>query len=391
MGKKNKTRDKMKKTVAWDRPIYLYLQVKADDDSDDNSVSCLWFVIEDGRRPRQISGCEEIDDDDDNKVIFRRLDLPEFDDDYLRLPLSVVVLDSRLFMISGYQCRKRDCSGVKSYIGYDYLDLKPSYEGKEWRSEQGVSFPSHESLACCKDGLIYTLGQECCHRLDPRSGVCSEFPATCGFRTQLGISNKYIYTYSLGIYNLLFRYDLEKNEWDCISSRFWGLWGPGVVISDDSYLLCFGTMKPTDKFSEQLGVYVFDIRQRQWLDEPVEGLDDALPVIPDTYESWERHLYLNDLPRLFQIGTKRFAFVWEERFVRGQGLLHCHKFTIDHIPCSSSSSSSHRTNNQPTSFVARIVSSGSLPLQRAGLLGCAVGIESYSRGKGTVDHLHLRS
>ncbi|PRQ32722.1 hypothetical protein RchiOBHm_Chr5g0049591 [Rosa chinensis] len=146
MGKKNKTRDKKKKKkVARDRPIYLYVEVKADD----NSVSCLWFVIEDGRRPRQISGSEEIDDDD--KVIFRRLDLPEFDDYYLRLPRSVVVLDSRLFMIGGSQCRKRDCS-VESYIGYDYLDLKPSYVAKEWRSEQGVSFPSQQSVARYKDG-----------------------------------------------------------------------------------------------------------------------------------------------------------------------------------------------------------------------------------------------
>ncbi|KAM5551496.1 hypothetical protein ABKV19_026376 [Rosa sericea] len=309
-------------------------------------------------------------------VIFRRLDLPEFDDYYLRLPRSVVVLDSRLFMIGGSQCRKRDCSGVEPYIGYDYLDLKPSYVAKEWRSEQGVSFPSQQSVACYKDGLIYTLGHGGCHRLNPRSGVRSEFPATCGFRTQLGMSNKYIYTYSLGIYNLLSRYDLEKNEWDCISSSFWGLWGPGVVISGDSYLLCFGTMKPTERFSGQPGVYVFDIRQRQWLDEPVKGLDDALPVIPDTYEPLERHLYLYDLPRVFQIGTKRFALVWEEHSVKDDDCrLHCHKFTIDHIPCSSSS---HQTNNQPTSFVARIVSNGVLTLKDTGLLGCTVGIESYS-------------
>lgn len=374
VGMEKKTSDK-KQSDARDRPIYL--QVKGE------HKSCLWIVIEDGRRPReeestrqrQSSGSE----DDDDKVIFRQLNLPQFD--YDRFPNSLVVLNSRLYLIGGSK-RTTKMGGLEPYCGYDYLDL--GKEETEWRWGQEGSFAAYyqtDSVACCKDGLIYILEPRECYRMDPRGGglraeLPSKFPTDFGTTPQLlGISDKNIYAYShgygcVGGSSIMVRYDLEKNEWDCLFTGFWGIWASGVVLYGDSYLLCFGTDHPTDRSSHtDIGVYVFDIRRRQWLDEPVKGLDGALPVLPDVED---KHLYLESfLPCMFQIGTHRFALVWDKSLEEPDRCeLHCHKFTFDHTPCSSSSSSL-----QP-SFVARLLSDGVLTIDipPSRLLGCTVAM-----------------
>ncbi|KAL6205103.1 hypothetical protein ACLB2K_022367 [Fragaria x ananassa] len=195
------------------------------------------------------------------------------------------------------------------------------------------------------------------------------------------ISNKYIYAYSKGARsNTLVRFDLEKKEWECLYRNFWGRLAPGVVLYGDSYLVCFGTKKPTcnSLFSQQPGLYVFDIHQRQWLDEPVKGLDDAIPVIPEGFE--EDPVYDYFLPLLFQIGTERFALVWDDYLENVGCELHCHKFTLDYTPSSGSNCTTEK-NQQPTSFVARRLSNGVLIQQDGTLLGCTVGM--HDRGTDT--------
>nr|XP_011467771.1 PREDICTED: uncharacterized protein LOC101301121 isoform X2 [Fragaria vesca subsp. vesca] len=382
MGIERKTRTmemmgtREKKKVEWDRPIYL--QVRAED------KSCLWFVIEDGRRPRE-QGSEENDDDDD-KVIFHGLDLPQLD--YLPLPNSLVVLNSRLYMIGGRKYTGRRGS-VQYSFGYDHVDLSEQASKQQWRFEKDEwTLYSTGSVACSDDGLVYTLAPRRCYRFrfDPRSGgdVRSEFPSE--FPIELGvaphlvsISNKYIYAYSKGARsNTLVRFDLEKKEWECLYRNFWGRLAPGVVLYGDSYLVCFGTKKPTcsSLFSQQPGLYMFDIRQSQWLDQPVKGLDDALPVIPEGFE--EDRVYNYFLPLLFQIGTQRFALVWGDYLENVGCEIHCHKFTFDYTPSGGSDGTTEK-NHPPTSFVARRLSNGVLIQQDGTLLGCTVGISARSQ------------
>ncbi|KAK9913672.1 hypothetical protein M0R45_037482 [Rubus argutus] len=92
LGMEKKTRDK-KQAGARDRPIYLQVQGE--------HKSCLWFVIEDGRRPREQENGKTTSrsEENDDKVIFRQLNLPQFD--YDRFPNSLVVLKSRLYLIGG--------------------------------------------------------------------------------------------------------------------------------------------------------------------------------------------------------------------------------------------------------------------------------------------------
>ncbi|KAL6136957.1 hypothetical protein ACLB2K_062252 [Fragaria x ananassa] len=351
-------RTREKKKVEWDRPIYL--QVKAGD------KSCLWFVIEDGRRPRERS---EENDDDDDKVIFRELDLPQLD--YLPLRNSLVVLNSRLYMIGGHKYNGRRGS-LQYSIGYDHLDLLEQASKQQWRFEKDEwSLYSTGSVACSEEGLVYTLApRRCCSGGDFRSEFPSGFPIELGVAPHLvSISNKYIYAYSKGaVSNTLVRFDLEKKEWECLYRNFW---------------VCFGTKKPTcsSLFSQQPGLYVFDIRRRQWLDEAVKGLDDALPVIPEGFE--EDPVYDYFLPLLFQIGTERFALVWDDYLENVGCELHCHKFTFDYTPSSGNNCTTEK-NQQQTSFVARRLSNGVLIQQDGTLLGCTVGIESSAQEKGTM-------
>ncbi|KAL6135195.1 hypothetical protein ACLB2K_067423 [Fragaria x ananassa] len=327
-----------KKKVDWDRPIYL--QVKADD------KLCLWFVIEDGRRPRE-QGSEENDDDDD-KVIFRGLDLPQLD--YLPLPNSLVVLNSRLYMIGGHKYNGRRGS-LQYSIGYNHLDLLEEASKQQWRFEKDEwTLYSTGSVACSDDGLVYTLAPRRCYsfRFDPRSGgdVLSEFPSE--FPIELGvaphlvsISNKYIYAYSKG--DLIPWFDLIWRKRSGSAS---------IGISGVAWLPEWCST-------------------RQWLDEPVKGLDDALPVIPEGFE--EDPVYDYFLPLLFQIGTERFALVWDDYLENVGCELHCHKFTLDYTPSSGSNCTTEK-NQQPTSFVARRLSNGVLIQQDGTLLGCTVGM-----------------
>ncbi|KAL6140180.1 hypothetical protein ACLB2K_058481 [Fragaria x ananassa] len=358
--RKTRTMERMgTRENKWDRPIYL--QVKAGD------KLCLWFVIEDGRRPRE-QGSEENDDDDD-KVIFRGVDLPQLD--YLPLPNSLVVLNSRLYMIGGHKYNGRRGS-LQYSIGYNHLDLLEEASKQQWRFDKDEwTLYSTGSVACSDDGLVYTLAPRRCYsfRFDPRSGRDVRVAPHL-----VSISNKYIYAYSKGARsNTLVRFDLEKKEWECLYRNFWGRLAPGVVLYGDSYLVCFGTKKPTcsSLFSQQPGLYVFDIHQRQWLDEPVKGLDDAIPVIPEGFE--EDPVYDYFLPLLFQIGTERFALVWDDYLENVGCELHCHKFTLDYTPSSGSNCTTEK-NQQPTSFVARRLSNGVLIQQDGTLLGCTVGM-----------------
>ena len=146
--------------------------------------------------------------------------------------------------------------------------------------------------------------------------------------------------------NVMLSFDLESGKWDddLLDDDFWGEWSPGVVLYEDRYLFSFGTRSPKRRpipeepednpmrvedveevryrEEEVPGIYVFDLKRRQWLSEPVQGLPNDGSVIPLVY----RPLLttpdtLRFSPQLFQIrndddhhlasvGAKRSTLFW---------------------------------------------------------------------------------
>ncbi|KAL6131411.1 hypothetical protein ACLB2K_069787 [Fragaria x ananassa] len=345
-------------TTTRDSPLYIRVR---------EGKSSIWFVIEDKRQQQQ--------QEDDDEIVFRQLDFPELG--YQRFLASLVVLNSKLYLIGGTKINlnKPTCPVPvgEPVREYEYLNLQE--RRPRWRRQPFRRFLCNQHLASSKDGLIYGLGPQS-HVIDPalRFGVIhTDLPKIIDEYNHspqpLAISKNKIYAYSRGGYpnfqHYLFSYDMEDKKWDCIFKNFWGDWATGVVLSGDSYLIAYGSRHPIEWKRDKPGVWIFDICRRQWLDEPVKGLDEALPVIPDwAYGDWERG-YIYYLPRMFEIGTQRFALLWEESDDESYKL-HCHKFILQ-APTSA---------DEP--FVAQPLSNKVITLNGGNnkILGCTVGLET---------------
>ncbi|KAL6131407.1 hypothetical protein ACLB2K_069783 [Fragaria x ananassa] len=354
-------------TKTKDRPLYIWVG---------EGKSSIWFVIEDK--------CQEQQQEDDDEIVFRQLDFPELG--YQRFLASLVVLNSKLYLIGGTKINlnKTTCPVPvgEPVSEYEYLNLQE--RRLRWRRQPFRRFLYTQHLASCKDGLIYGLGPHS-YVIDPalRFGVIHtdlpKIPGEHGHSPQpLAISKNKIYAYSRGgvypnLQHYLFSYDMEEKTWECIFKNFWGDWATGVALSGDTYLIAYGSRHPIEWKKDRPGVWVFDIRRRQWLDEPVEGLDEALPVIPDWVYEEVGYVYVYYLPCLFQIGEHRFALIWEESDEESDDeiyKLHCHKFTLQ-APTS--------TDQQ---FVAQQLSNKIITLNGGNnkILGCTVGCMGTEQG-----------
>ncbi|KAL6494893.1 hypothetical protein OROGR_030812 [Orobanche gracilis] len=280
---------------------------------------------QDGRQARSISGSGSRSNAADDDIIFRRIELPQLPD--RRFPYSLVVIDSKLYLMGGYKY-----IGEPRPIpvrGYEVVNLEG---GKRWHHEPLSKYVNPtEHLASCKDGLICGLGRRP-YILNPAGPVTTtDMPLSCDVevphtqgRSQGGSGRG-----RKG--RILVRYDLEANKWDPFCVFFWGDCSIGVVLEQDSYLVTYGTRHPVKLENDKPGVWVFDIRRGEWLDEPVKGLDKALPVIPHWDPGYEflAYGYEYDLPRLYQVGNeRRLAMVWQELASDDRVNIHCHKFTL---------------------------------------------------------------
>lgn len=285
---------------------------------------------------------------------------------------SFVAVNSCLYFIGLRRCRNQVIAK-----GYMFLDL--NIEERRWRWEQNGEFYniSHCGALACEDGFIYTVGVGRTYRVDPTTGasvVIPQFPEELGSVPSLiWASEKKLLGYAMrrGIdgANLLVCCDLESGgKWEALTEKpFWGYWSKGVLLYD-RYLFSFGLGHPyEDDRLRTANVYVFDIEQRQWLPEPVDGLPNdgkVLPFIPPKTELGVGNVN----PYLFLIGVDqglpKLALVWAT-CEGGQGTVYCTKFIIS------------RDDSTVSLFKARIVSSGVHLLGKdTWFLKCAARVES---------------
>lgn len=139
------------------------------------------------------------------------------------------------------------------------------------------------------------------------------------------------------------------------------IWNPaeanGGVLLFDRYLFSFGFGHPYDfGRSWTTNVYVFDIEERQWLPEPVDGLPNDGTVLPEI-QTEQDYPPLHVKPRLFLIGWEqglpKLALVWASYYT--QVCVHCTKFIINPDDTTSSlfkvtilSKGSHKLGNDTT-------------------------------------------
>lgn len=137
------------------------------------------------------------------------------------------------------------------------------------------------------------------------------------------------------------------------------------------------------------GVYVFDMKKREWLDEPVEGLRTDGTVLPRSYMARPG---VDDIgpyysPYLLQIGQqndRKLALLWERQYPDPESrgprcLLIWSKFILNAVfPDPDPDTSDQSTSNQCKSpcFYADSLSNGLCPLDvwTDQLLNCAAGM-----------------
>ncbi|KAL6189742.1 hypothetical protein ACLB2K_036144 [Fragaria x ananassa] len=308
-----------------------------------------WYVIEEK---------SAIDVDDDNTMIgcdsnndrVRRLDFPCSDLEPSIFSSNLVVINSTLYLIGG--TTGTVTGGVKDeHIAYRHLDLDLGEKG-EWRPAGG-------------------------NMLGYQYGGASVGPDGKSF---------FIYTIGGGANggNLIYCFDLKSRRWDVLDlgDNFRGDWSAGVVLFEDSYLFSFGSQNPTrEEDAEVPGIYVFDVENRRWLSEPVEGLPTDGKVLPVIYEP-EPHLDPDEFvdvafsPFLLQIGKQehnKLALLWDGHGTHpeshgAQLNLVWSKFVLN---CRTST-----TAQQDPYFYASSVSSGYCPLDDCtpDIVNCATGM-----------------
>lgn len=82
----------------------------------------------------------------------------------------------------------------------------------------------------------------------------------------------------------LFSFDTITHDWNVLDdSLFVSNLAPGVVLRyvGFSYLFSFAVHHPNHLWEGAPSIYVFDIVGREWLPEPVEGLEEIHPNIKD--------------------------------------------------------------------------------------------------------------
>ncbi|KAL6223839.1 hypothetical protein ACLB2K_002697 [Fragaria x ananassa] len=258
-----------------------------------------WYVIEEKSSPTESSdeviGCES------ERDRVRRLSLPDED----LLTSNVAVLNSRLYLISGYYDPR---------VGYRHISVDSGVKEMKWQEGFGeLAYPKNGGAAVGPDGYIYSVGER---QYRFRLGEWEQLPVPpqgwSPFLSQeflhsqrlLALTKKKLYVYTESRTNIMLSFDLESGKWDegSLDDNFEGYWSPGVVLYD-RYLFSLGTRSPKlnseiiaankkrdlegkQKILEEEvgGVYVFDLEKRQWLHEPVQGLPKDGTVIPWNFQ-----------------------------------------------------------------------------------------------------------
>jgi len=116
------------------------------------------------------------------------------------------------------------------------------------------------------------------------------------------------------------------------------------------------------------GIYVFDLKQREWLAEPVQSLPNNGTVIPVPYQPYpESPNFKRFSPQLFQIrndNEHHLAVLWDSLVENNCRLIWC-KFILDVSP-------------DTPGFYAHSLSRGFCPLDEktCSILNCAVGMQA---------------
>ncbi|KAL6189741.1 hypothetical protein ACLB2K_036143 [Fragaria x ananassa] len=345
------------------------------------SDKIYWYVIEEK---------SAIDVDDENTMIgcesdtdrVRRLDFLCSDFDEEALSINLAVKNSTVYLIGG-----RVTGGSNDeHIAYRHLDLdSDSGEEGDWRPAIG-----NGGASVGPDGYIYTVGDFEIYRFSTYGKFHEELIPPAGMKHSrlLGLSRKKLFIYTLGGGanggNLIYCFDLKSTRCDVLDlgDNFRGDWSAGVVLFEDSYLFSFGSQNPTrEEEAEVPGIYVFDIENRRWLSEPVEGLPNdgiVLPVIYEPEPDIDPDLFveLAFSPFLLQIGKQeehKLALLWEARGTHPEsqgpqlGLVWS-KFVLNR--------STSTTADQDPHFYASSVSSGYCPLDDCtfNIINCAAGM-----------------
>ncbi|KAL6187375.1 hypothetical protein ACLB2K_038774 [Fragaria x ananassa] len=322
------------------------------------SDKIYWYVIEEK---------SAIDVDDENTMIgcesdtdrVRRLDFLCSDFDEEALSINLAVKNSTVYLIGG-----RVTGGSNhEHIAYRHLDLdSDSGEDGDWRPAIG------------NDGASV--------------GPDVDSPGRHETLASLGLSRKKLFIYTIGGGanggNLIYCFDLKSTRCDVLDlgDNFRDDWSAGVVLFEDSYLFSFGSQNPTrEEDAEVPGIYVFDIENRRWLSEPVEGLPTDGKVVPVIYEP-EPHLDPDEFvdvafsPFLLQIGRQehnKLALLWDGHGTHpeshgAQLNLVWSKFVLN---CRTST-----TAQQDPHFYADSMSSGYCPLDdcTSDIVNCAAGM-----------------
>ncbi|KAL6226309.1 hypothetical protein ACLB2K_000272 [Fragaria x ananassa] len=383
----------------------IYVRVSSND-------KIYWYVIEEKSSQTEPSA-NEMPECQSERDRVRRLLLP----DAGCHTNNLAVINLRVYLIGGDSPHTHNSDDDES-LGYRYLDLDSDLGVVgEWRTGGGKSTVSQSEggVTVGHDGSVYSIGQTL-YRLRNRSGVGKwekfpipqgPYPLPNGFLYKarlLGITKNKLYLYRQGAgvngdANVMLSFDLESGKWDddVLDDNFLGDWSPGVVLYEDRYLFSLGTRSPKRKpkptSEEELeeprrmtrrvqeeeeeeedeeeeeeevpGIYVFDLQQREWLAEPVQGLPNDGTVIPVPCQPYP---YLKSFsPQLFQIrndNKQHLALLWDSSRGLKCSLIWC-KFILDISP-------------DFLSFSAHSLSRGFCPLdeETSFILSCAVGMQT---------------
>ncbi|KAL6226261.1 hypothetical protein ACLB2K_000224 [Fragaria x ananassa] len=311
-----------------------------------------------------LDGNNDILDCESESDTIRRISIP---DSNLRYN-SLAVLDSHIYLIGGDIDTEKNED--EKNIGYRHLKLGKS---SQWQFGGGnLSYEQYGVAAVGHDGSIYSVGCNQ-YRLSPDTGILEKLPlppplnrgsnpdVLCESHL-LALTKEKLFIYmNLGPddSNIMVSYDLGTKQWDDCYPYFSGKWSTGVVLYNDRYLFSFGSQAPMSPAVTARrkpvrlvvpGVYVFDIQERRWLDEPVKGLRTDGTVLPYCFETHDYEAIPDDYncgplysPYLLQIGKQndhKLALLWECQYEHpdpsvAQCLLIWSKFILNPAPSSS--------------------------------------------------------
>lgn len=320
---------------------------------------------------------------------------------------NFVVCNSRFYLIGGADSPDEEEGGIR------YLDLSlTGGKKKGWTPPQTPLGGWSQIRAIAReDGWVCTMGlfgsNYLVHPCTGRREKLPEIPVPDPCPLLLGFSNKHILVHSSrGTQIFMLCYDLESGKWEELEQRPEQMcseyWSPGVVLYNGRYLFSYGNFNPTtNKWADGFefepyhldekkkkknkwilkesykdiytpGIYVFDIEQRKWLSDKVEGLPNdgkALPL-PPKFPKYQQEDDVNDYsptiktPYLLQIGVNnKLALVWNDK-----DKVCWSKFIIHpHSPPAVS-------DDEPPCFRAQLLSNGVRKFAQHQLWSCAQGL-----------------